>query len=63
MVDRIRGMGQHSLAARPRAAFWRAKTTLWLLLSLAAGCGQKGPLTLPGAAKSAAPAASTPATQ
>jgi predicted small lipoprotein YifL len=63
MVDRIRGMGEHSLAAQPRAASWRTKTTLCLLLGLAAGCGQKGPLTLPGAAKSAAPAASAPASQ
>jgi predicted small lipoprotein YifL len=31
---------------------------------VAAGCGQKGPLTLPGAAKGAgAPAASAPATR
>jgi hypothetical protein len=59
MVDRILDMGEQSsssVAARPKAAAWRAKTTLWLLLGLAAGCGQKGPLTLPAAAASAASA-------
>jgi diaminopimelate decarboxylase len=59
MVDRIRGMGEQSstsVAVRPRAATWRAKTTLCLLLGLAAGCGQKGPLTLPAGAASAASA-------
>jgi predicted small lipoprotein YifL len=51
-----------SLAAPRRAFDERAKTTLILLAGLAAGCGQKGPLTLPGAAKAAsAPAASAPA--
>jgi hypothetical protein len=59
MVDRILGMDERSLAVRPRAAGWRTKTTLCLLLGLAAGCGQKGPLTLPGAA----PAASAPASR
>jgi predicted small lipoprotein YifL len=59
MVDRIRGMGEQSstsVAVRPRATAWRAKTTLCLLLGLAAGCGQKGPLTLPAGAASAASA-------
>ena len=40
-----------SLAAPRRAFDERAKTTLILLAGLAAGCGQKGPLTLPGAAR------------
>ena len=56
-----------SLATLRGTASWRAKTTLSLLLGsvlgLSAGCGQKGPLTLPGAAKGAAPAASAPASR
>jgi predicted small lipoprotein YifL len=72
MFDRIRGMheqGKTSVAAPSRGRFRRAETTLLLLVGLAGlacGCGQKGPLTLPGAAKgSAAPAsaASTAATR
>ena len=64
MVYRIRAMQAQaapSVATPSAAAPWRAKTTLCLLLGLAAGCGQKGPLTLPGEGKSApAPAASAP---
>ena len=54
--------GAISLATPAALASWRAKTMVCLWLGLAVGCGQKGPLTLPGAAKSAsAPAASAPA--
>ena len=41
-------------AVRCRAGM--RKAALWLLLGLAAGCGQKGPLTLPAGAASAASA-------
>jgi predicted small lipoprotein YifL len=58
-----------SLAAAQRAPARRTKTLRRVMFGLAfalaagslAGCGQKGPLTLPGAAKAAsAPAASAP---
>jgi predicted small lipoprotein YifL len=56
-----------SLTTPPAASSWRAKTTLWLLvgawLGSSAGCGQKGPLTLPGAAKGATAPASAPASR
>jgi predicted small lipoprotein YifL len=53
-----------SVAAPLAQTGWRGKTTLCLVLGLAAGCGQKGPLTLPGAAHGAsAPAASAPASR
>ncbi|MFO1214211.1 MAG: lipoprotein [Burkholderiaceae bacterium] len=61
MVFRIRAMqaqASSSVSMPHTGAWWCAKTTLWLLLVLAAGCGQKGPLTLPGAAKSASAPAS-----
>jgi predicted small lipoprotein YifL len=68
MVDRILGMRrfQQTSVSGPRRRPWRrANSTLVLLLGLAAlvmGCGQKGPLTLPGAAKDgAAQSASAPA--
>lgn len=48
-----------SVAARPQAARLRRMSTLCLLLGLVAGCGQKGPLTLPaGTAKVASAPAS-----
>jgi predicted small lipoprotein YifL len=46
---------------RPAMPGWRRQTTLWLVLCLAGGCGQKGPLTLPAGANGAANAASAPA--
>jgi predicted small lipoprotein YifL len=70
MVDRIlcmRRCQKTSVSVPRRRLWWRANSTLLLLLGLAApvmGCGQKGPLTLPGAAKgSAAQSASAPARQ
>jgi predicted small lipoprotein YifL len=59
MVYRIDRMSHVSVAPPPARAALHARTTLWLVLVLGvtAGCGQKGPLTLPSADK----AASTPA--
>jgi len=60
-IARMSGQASTSVALPPAQAVWRAKTTLCLVLGLLAslaGCGQKGPLTLPAAAPSAsAPAA------
>jgi hypothetical protein len=48
-----------SLAASPGTVHWHRRAALWLLLCLASGCGQKGPLTLPaGTAKAASAPAS-----
>jgi predicted small lipoprotein YifL len=62
MVDRIldmRGQGSISLAVAATKMRWRRHAALWVLLCLASGCGQKGPLTLPsGAAKAASAPAS-----
>jgi predicted small lipoprotein YifL len=59
MVYRIRGMFDRCPASvEPRSKPLRPARLAWLgLLLLAAGCGQKGPLTLPAAASSGAPAA------
>jgi len=63
MVDRIRGMQEQlsaSVVPTPKALRPQRLAGLGLLL-LAAGCGQKGPLTLPAAASSATPAAAASA--
>jgi hypothetical protein len=55
----MREPGACSLAASYGTVHWHRHAALWLLLCLASGCGQKGPLTLPaGTAKAASAPAS-----
>jgi hypothetical protein len=67
MVDRIRDMREQCQPSvvRPSKALRPPRLAgLGLLLALAAGCGQKGPLTLPKAsAAPASAAASAPTTR
>ena len=69
VIGTLRGMpyrAASSLVApdqRPAPMVFRVGLGLLLGLGLLAGCGQRGPLVLPGAAKAAsasAPASSTP---
>ena len=63
MVDRIQAMKlKTSVASRPLRRAPRLAALL-AVSAIVAGCGQKGPLTLPGAAPAPTTGASAPATK